>query len=101
MWIQCVCGSQIKDNSDGISYKARYISDQDWDEVMDKVVSLIESSETDRNKLCGEFYSFIIKKTKDMYQCTECGRLFVDNKNRELRKFTPADDVEKNILKSR
>lgn len=101
MWIQCVCGNQIKDTTDGISYKARYISDQDWFEVLDKIASLIESNQADRKTLCREFYGFFGGKTKAMYQCTGCGRLFVEDKNGEMREFVSTENIGESIFKSR
>ena len=101
MWIECICGNQIKDVSDGIRYKAKYISDKDWFYILDKAESLIESDEPDKEKLCREFQNIMFQKTKDMYQCTECGRLFVDNKDRVLSRFTPELNADKDIFNTK
>ncbi len=101
MWIQCICGNQIKDVSDEVRYKARYISDKDWFSLLDKVESLIESNEPDKNKLRREFIDLMFQKTKDMYQCMECGRLFVDNKDRILSRFAPELNADKDIFNTK
>ncbi len=60
-----------------------------------------ESAETDRKKLCWEFHSFFVRETKDMYQCSECGRVFVEDKNGEMREFASTESVDKSIFKNR
>ena len=90
MWIQCRCGHQIKDTTDNISYKARYISDQDWFDVLDNIDSSIQNSEPNREKLIWDNQKYLLNKTKCIYQCMECGRLYIEDSNRELREFLPS-----------
>lgn len=101
MWVQCTCGNRIKDISDGLPHKAHYISDQDWFDVLDRIDYAIESPEENREDLCREIRSFLCKKTKEMYQCTECGKLYVDDKNRELREFIPKNNIGTEVFRSR
>lgn len=91
MWIQCYCGHQIKDTTDGIAYKARYISDQDWFDVLNNIDFNIQNLEPNREKLCWNNQNYLFNKTKCIYQCTECGRLYIEDNNRELREFIPAE----------
>ena len=98
MWIQCRCGHQIKDTTDGISYKARYISDQDWFGVLDTIDRNIQSLEKNREKLCWDNHNYVSSKTKCIYQCTECERLYVENQNGEFREFLPIGNECNNIL---
>ena len=98
MWIQCPCGEQIKDTTDNISYKARYISDQDWLDVLDKIDYCIESTEQDRDKLCNEFRRFLTEKTRNIYQCTKCGKLFVEDSKGNFKEFIPSENDFNDIL---
>lgn len=101
MWIQCACGNVIKDVTDSISYKARYISDQDWFDVLDRIDSAIKSDESNKDHLCQEISTFIMGKAKDIYQCTECGRIYIDDKNRNLKEYVSAKDTDTNIFRSK
>ncbi len=105
MWIQCRCGNQIKDITDDIAYKAHYISDQDWFEVLDEIDNAIMNTCADKKEVCNKVFSFISKRSKNIYQCTACGRLFIDDNDRNLNEFTPVKNmgnktVTKNLNKS-
>lgn len=92
MWIQCGCGHQIKDTTDSIPFKARYISDQDWFDVLDNIDSNIQSSEPNKEKLCQDYRRFLLEKVKCIYQCTECGILYIEDSKRTFREFLPFGD---------
>lgn len=100
MWIKCSCGNRIHDNTDNIPYKARYISDQDWFDVLDKIDASIESAERNKEKLCMDSSNYIYEKSKEIYQCYECGRLYVDDNNRKLHEFIPAEDMKGKVILS-
>lgn len=100
MWIQCSCGHQIKDTDDSISYKARYISDQDWFGVLDNIDSNIQSPEPNKDKLCHDNRKFLLGKVKNIYQCTDCGRLYIEDSNRELREYLPLEEGCGDVLHS-
>lgn len=98
MWIQCRCGHQIKDTTDSISYKARYILDQEWFDVLDNIDSSIENSDTNKDKLCQDNRKFLNGKVKIIYQCTECGRLYIEDSKKEFREFLPLGEECGDIL---
>lgn len=81
MKLHCSCGNVMADNSDMLSYKAHFIADRDYDDRDDSNQGLL------------------LERT--MYQCWECGRLWVDDQDNNPRCFEPASpDTPKDILNS-
>lgn len=64
---QCSCGHIIRDNTDYLSYKAYYISDQDFYDFLDE----LEGESRDN------FASVAYKYVRDIYQCTKCNNIFI------------------------
>ena len=100
MWFECKCGQVIKDISDAHYYKACYISDKNWFPFWDAIDEAIEKSGAtpqDKEKACMELRKKRIYKT--MYQCFNCGRLYINDKNNELVCFSPEDvNTDKELL---
>ncbi|TDD79637.1 hypothetical protein E1293_22755 [Actinomadura darangshiensis] len=72
MKIRCACGNLVRDQTDFIPYKARVIADQDWSDALDAL---------DADQLWS--------LSRTMWQCTECGRLFIEDHDDRLRVFAP------------
>jgi len=87
MKMRCLCGSIISDNTDFISYKARYLADQDWEDFL---ISELPAG--------GHDWSL----TRTMYQCVDCGRLLLQGINGRTLFFNPevADEEVKRALAS-
>ena len=87
---QCVCGNIISDNTDFISYKARFVSDQDYFDLCDEI----------ENK---DFYkqsASLIKYLNDIYQCSQFQNI-IFFKNNERFDFQPLEKQQKpTVLKS-
>lgn len=123
MKIKCKCSNAIVDETDYISYKAHYISDQDIFDFFDAVDANIEQMvaalddplvlknwrtaffgeghpEQDAKKLLPSIVRNLHSRYERlMYQCTKCGRLYLDDINRELHCFKPQDNsVSKRLL---
>lgn len=64
---QCSCGHVIMDNTDYLSYKAHYISDQDFCDFLDE----LEDNSKDK------FPAIAHKYVRDIYQCTNCNNIFI------------------------
>ena len=78
--MRCLCGSIISDNTDFISYKAWYLADQDWDDFLESEVPT-----------GGHDWGL----ARTMYQCPDCGRLWLQGVNgRNLSFFPEAADEE-------
>ena len=78
MKIKCHCGNSISDDTDFLSYKAHIFSDQDFEDLLEST-DYHKFSEFGR---CG-------------YQCTECGRLYLDHPDGTMRSFIPAGNADR------
>lgn len=116
MKIECMCGSFIYDQTDAISYKASFVADQDYFDLLDEIERHIHTlAATLRNTSAKDpaatsivnQTTFNVSKTlrtfarRKIYQCTACGRLFVDDVQFASQVFVPADaEQSKNLLRS-
>ena len=96
-WLKCRCGHIIRDSSDYIGYKGHIMPDQDEGDCFDRVEEIINSDNPDKNNLMFDFLCEI--NDKIIYQCTECGRLYIEGKE-QYYCFVPENHDNKNILKS-
>jgi hypothetical protein len=60
--IRCLCGHTISDNTDFINYKARFIADQDYFDLLDEIES------ADWTKRANSLYKY----SQEIYQCMNC-----------------------------
>ena len=120
----CVCGHIITDQSDNISYKAKFIRDQDVEEYSDKytddIASFIEAIKNNRRdewvrnyfpepyptniNNASIVFDIVSSQTSgfesDLYQCENCGRIKIQVQDKNLyASFLPEDDRYKNIFK--
>jgi hypothetical protein len=84
MKIGCKCGAVIYDQTDFLSYKAHFVADQDWFDFAES---------TEKN---GRVDASLVRQC---YQCRACGRLYIDDFNRELRSFVP-EEQSNDVLRS-
>lgn len=98
-WLRCHCGYVIHDSSDYLSYKGSIMSDQDEPDYIDSVAELIESDSPDRVELVDKFICNFCDMTKTIYQCSQCGRLYIEEDNK-LFCFKPENHTNNNVLKS-
>lgn len=75
MKFACTCGHVILDGTDYIPYKAHVISDQD----------IFDAAEmSDRGS--GDWFPTL---TRRLYECTACGRLWIEGPDGELAGYAP------------
>ena len=100
MWIACKCGHILHDNTDGIRYKGRIISDREYFKLLDFIDELIESPAQNREALCMTLRTNLSGyiREKNIFQCTECGRILIEGENGKYSCFLPEDHAEKNLL---
>ncbi|MFH1812475.1 MAG: hypothetical protein ABIJ09_27330 [Pseudomonadota bacterium] len=102
MWFECDCGREIKDNGDGLSYKARWIADEDWCSFWDAIDDAVEKSgptPREKTRAClGLRKKFLFKA---LYQCPDCGRVHVDGDEDDVLTFEPDDENDKKHILSR
>ncbi|WP_054971722.1 hypothetical protein [Paenibacillus sp. A3] len=104
MKIRCECGGIIVDQTDSLPYKGHLISDQDWFDFLDAIDRAIEKSgptDKDKERAAMSIRRLAVHLTKLIYQCTNCGRLYVTNEEEELETFQNLKPFEgKSILAS-
>ena len=99
MWIKCKCGNIIHDNTDCISYKGHIISDKEYFKMLELVDEMIESTVKNREALAMTFRTNLSGyiKIKSIFQCTNCGRILIEDENNHYCSFVP-DEHERNGL---
>lgn len=88
MWIECKCGKKIHDNTDYQENKAYIIPDQDMEGMLEE----LDGS--------GCPWEITRKYTRHIFQCHECGRIYIKNQNGEFESFKPDGEPGFGILKS-
>jgi hypothetical protein len=105
MKIHCVCGYSISDTTDMIEYKARLIPDQDFYDLMDRIFSEARSLlsaakpyvdtldykqalDALRNAISEPLWEY----TREMWQCEQCGRLYLEGEGPYVHPFKPEED---------
>ena len=112
----CICGHVIRDQTDFIPYKARFIRDQDdesYHAYIDDIAAFIDAIKANkrdqwiRNYFSGSYPTDIpdshvvndiimdyeLKFEGALYQCENCGRMKVQVRDTNLfASFTPEDE---------
>ena len=104
MKIRCECGEIISDQTDYLPYKAHFISDQDWFGVFDAIDRII--SDVAAGRMTTDEAQMAVRRThltasRQMYQCSKCGRLLLDDLQRKINIYAPTSDADsRQILRS-
>jgi hypothetical protein len=108
----CDCGNVLKDQTDIIPYKARFIADQDHFDLIDELIAKIEQglSEAKDNRqntptrkiLRRVLYREMAPYLRTMYQCRNCGRIYIDDPDEPsmLQIFAPESEDWKKVFAS-
>lgn len=99
----CKCGKRISDSTDYLSYKAHMISDQDWFDLWDNIYEVIEKSgptQNDKEKAIVKIMQMSIQMETTIYQCTKCGKLIFDGKNKFEMYKSSSGYINKGLLQS-
>jgi hypothetical protein len=92
MKIECVCGATIHDGTDDLPHKAHVIPDQLWNKLFEDIDNLIEnrcSTATQRNAACTKIRALVGTAARLAWQCTACGRLYLDDAGHQAQTFAP------------
>lgn len=104
MKIGCLCGNVLRDQTDYIPYKAHFVADQDYEDLLVGIEQqlariIVENlgapTATNQTHLLGRvLWDAMRSYTRTMYQCSNCGRLCIDDPDdpRQLQWFKPEDD---------
>jgi hypothetical protein len=110
MWkIECACGNVIRSSINPVRHKAHFVANQDIDDMETEVEKCLDQLEILIRQATSEVnLGHEIRLLKDkvlywtnfyqrrMYQCTQCGRLYIqdsENKTRRIE-FVPAYPIE-------
>ena len=101
--MECGCGFVFHDNSNGHYWKAHLITDKDWFPLLNMADSLIESPDPDRAVLCHTLRHNLSGKDacvqeRDVYQCPECGRVYIEDPDGRFFCFAPEDPDSEKML---
>lgn len=89
--IDCVCGNLISDNTDFISYKAQFIADQDYFDLLDEI----------ENKSFPEHSNSFGRYAQEIFQCSSCRNVIFLRQDKRVD-FQPLNKEESiDVLKSR
>lgn len=93
MKIQCHCGQPIVDQSDELPGKAHLIPDQDWfglfDDIDNEVIDGLKGGGMQQDGAYMVLRTLINRAARSMWQCSACGRLYVDDSKGQTHCFRP------------
>jgi hypothetical protein len=105
MKIYCACGEVIYDVMDDLPSKAHLIPDEQWlavhDAIDDEVIDQLCKGAVGREAAYMLAREIICRDSRLMWQCGTCGRLYIDDPDRELRCFVPESEPVPVLCKSR
>ncbi|MEZ4850629.1 MAG: hypothetical protein R3B93_18845 [Bacteroidia bacterium] len=99
MKIKCTCNHLIIDQTDYLKHKGYLISDTQWFDFWDAIDGAIEQSGPSSKEK--EAAAMRLRKKdifKVLWECTNCGKLYVDGKNGELISYSPDNHHYNQIL---
>ncbi|MEO3945520.1 hypothetical protein [Gorillibacterium sp. CAU 1737] len=103
MNFRCECGQRIHDNTDYLSYKGYLLSDQDQFDLFDEIDDAIENSgpsSRDKEEASMRIRSLLSALLKTVYQCSNCGNIFINDDLHRLDMFRRANPGNQNLLES-
>jgi hypothetical protein len=113
MKIDCFCGNVLRDQTDRIPYKAHFVADQDYDDLIHGIEKKLKEILTrSEGRFTGgdqpDFFDRLLRDAlrsygRAVYQCSNCGRVCLDDpdNSRKLQWFKPEDGVNwKRVLGS-
>ena len=92
MKIRCTCDNIIVDQTDYLKNKGYIISDTQWFDFWDTIDDAIEKSNLTKkeNKKGNESIQLSLQNIfRNVWECTNCGKLYVEGKDSELIVYTP------------
>lgn len=122
--IGCKCGSTIVDQADNLNYKGDIIPDSGHEEIFDRLYDFIDTyveaveagKKEDWMRVNGLtppypqdlrassmindlFFNFYLDKTKEIFQCENCGRILIQKANSQhYVSFKPETEEWKDML---
>lgn len=103
MKIGCHCGATIYDQTDFLPHKAHIIPDQEWfnvyDAIDDDVIDALIHRKLEQEAAYLKARGIIGSASRQIWQCNQCGRLYIDDQAGKLQCYLPATaETSKAIL---
>ena len=100
MHFYCGCGRRISDTTDLLPYKACFLSNEDEIAYCDTLEQIIkdESLSLEERAYLAVVTLQVRYLSRCMYQCPDCGKLFIDDNDYKLHSFVPEEPVDKHLL---
>src|SRR6266511_3646463 len=104
MKMRCECGEIISDQTDCLPNKAHFIADQDWFGVFNAIDQIV--SDVAAGSMTADDAQTAVRRThltasRQMYQCSKCGRLLVADLQHNMNIYAPTSDTDsRQILSS-
>lgn len=100
MHFYCGCGNRISDVADRLPYKAYFLADEDDGRYADAMEAAIRDESLPIDKRVDEVVIHLQVRylSRCIFQCPECGRLWVDDNDNRLHSFLPEGPVDKQLL---
>lgn len=102
MHFYCTCGNRISDTTDFLSYKAAIMANQDEQDFFDEIEKEIKDEQITREECVDRVLLQHTGKylNRNMYQCSQCGRLYVEDATYNFHVFAPEGEASKQLLTS-
>ncbi len=99
MKFKCRCGYIFIDQTDDLPYKGNIIPDQSYEDFCAAIDVLIESEKPADILEWDKMVNPIMnpKGERDIFQCPDCGRIYISSHGSRLYGFKPEGDVPKNL----
>ena len=99
MKIACTCGHHIIDQTDGHTSKGHILPDTQWHPFWDQVDAAIErSGASAKEKEVACMHLRRLKFSTTMWECSQCGRLYVEDGKGRLITFAPEAGQYQGVL---
>lgn len=102
MHFYCTCGNRISDTTDFLSNKAAIMANQDEVDFFDAVEREVKDEQITKEECLDRILFHHMGKylNRNMYQCSMCGRLYVEDTSYHFHVFVPEGEVNKKLLTS-
>lgn len=101
-----MCGAVIVDQTDFLPYKGYLIPDQTAEDTYEalktEVVDKLAAGQITKEEAHTQVHVVMDRFIRMVYECRNCGRLFIDDRNHELQSYVPeSKDAPKELLRNK